>query len=285
MRRWAMAWLVLLLGVCLLPQSASAAPGDVEWTDIIRTDGNVAEVNAVTTHSSGVYAVGVGERKAFVRKYTTTGKLVWARAFHIESSAWLDDVAVDDTGVYVAGGIRRSGPLSCSNSDALVRKYSHQGTLRWTRFISGVGCYADGASDRASGIALDSTGVYVVGDTPGALRGYTNAGGRDIFIRKFTRRGRVLWTRQSGTSGEDSVEDVALDRWGCRLPGRPTEPGLARPTSVKPMRTCASTAARAARTGPDSSALAIATAPTPSPPTGRTSRGRRDEWYFAGTVE
>jgi hypothetical protein len=63
--------------------------------------------------------------------------------------------------------------------DAFVRKYSHRGDELWTRQ------YGTSGFDRAMGIAVDATGVYVAGRTDGALPGQVNAGLIDAYVRKW----------------------------------------------------------------------------------------------------
>src|SRR3712207_6816634 len=45
-------------------------------------------------------------------------------------------------------------------------------------------------------------GVFVIGSTTGSLGG-ANAGGRDVWVARYTRRGEVEWVRQFGTAGND----------------------------------------------------------------------------------
>lgn len=228
MRRWTKIWLMVLLSVSLLHQSVLAAPEDAEWTRTFKI-GVTDDTTAVATHSSGIYSVGTADFYAFVTRYDASGKLLWAQSFTspagaFEQVAEADDVAVDDTGVYVAGGMARASNDTCANYDALVRKYTHQGRLLWTRFIAGgkassgdAGCLS---TERARGIAVDSTGVYVVGETDGSVAEQENSGSGDIFLRKYTTGGRVVWTRQDSTGDQDHVSDIALDPSGVLLTGQ-----------------------------------------------------------------
>ncbi len=61
----------------------------------------------------------------------------------------------------------------------------------------------------------------MVGETDGALPGYRNAAGAsDIFLRKYTAGGRVVWSTQSGTGDIDEANDIALDQWGVLVAGQ-----------------------------------------------------------------
>jgi uncharacterized protein (TIGR03437 family) len=59
------------------------------------------------------------------------------------------------------------------------------------------------------GVAVDATGVYVVGQSFGTLPGQTSGGNADSYIRKYDHDGNELWTRQFGTSGNDETARAA----------------------------------------------------------------------------
>lgn len=60
-------------------------------------------------------------------------------------------------------------------------------------------------SDVAGGAAADSSGVYVAGSTIGVFPGQSAAGGIDVYLRKYSFTGSVLWTRQFGTPSDDDT--------------------------------------------------------------------------------
>jgi len=216
MNRWLIVWLAILLVCVGTPvRSASAAEGDVVWTNTFILGDKSAEVNTVAAHSSGVYSVGEGGGRAFMKSHTAGGKIRWSLSFTTAANTLLEDVAVDDTGVYVVGWvIERNG--TCADYDAFVRRFTHQGTLRWSRQISGStdDCWRDPTSDEATGVAIDSSGVYVTGYIYGAISGHKNAGLSDIFVRKYSKDGSVVWTRQHGTKNRDFASQITLDPWG-----------------------------------------------------------------------
>lgn len=78
-------------------------------------------------------------------------------------------------------------------------------------------------SDIAGGVAADSSGVYVAGSTIGTFPGQSLAGGIDVFLRKYSVTGSVLWTRQFGsTSDDDTIGPsgaVATDNTGVYIGG------------------------------------------------------------------
>lgn len=107
------------------------------------------------------------------------------------------------SGVYAAGytdGNLHAAPKG--GGDAFVRKYDTFGAVLWGKQF-GTPSY-----DNAQGVAGDgSNNAYVVGETYGSLAG--SRGGQDGFIRKYTSSGGVAWTKQFGTGGTDSAQDVA----------------------------------------------------------------------------
>lgn len=63
--------------------------------------------------------------------------------------------------------------------------------------------------DTAEGVASDALGnAYVAGMTYGSLAG--SRGASDLFVRKYSPSGAVVWTRQFGTGDYDYVGDIAV---------------------------------------------------------------------------
>jgi hypothetical protein len=87
------------------------------------------------------------------------------------------------------------------SSDAFIRHYD--GGVVWANQ------FGTRASDSAYDVALHSSGVkYVLGDTRGAL-GF-KVGSQDVFLRKYSSTGALLWTRQFGTTGDDFAKKVVV---------------------------------------------------------------------------
>lgn len=134
---------------------------------------------------------------------------VWTQQFGTAGSDYAKAIAVDTTGVYVAG--RAGGALPGQSyyggfSDAFVRKYPINGGEPW---IHQFGIYDD---DDACAIALDATGVYVAGYTGKAVQAGQPAGDVDGFVRKCQcADGIEIWTALVGTDAQDFAEDVAID--------------------------------------------------------------------------
>jgi hypothetical protein len=113
---------------------------------------------------SGFYVASIG----LLRRYDDGGETLWARQF----DPFIHAISADATGIYVAGttvcslqldGCVLSPPAlpgqcaSGSGGDSFVRRYDPDGNEIWTREF--------GTADAtwASGVAVDGSGVYVIG--------------------------------------------------------------------------------------------------------------------------
>ncbi len=137
-----------------------------------------------------------------------------ARTVHAQDPDWTDQfgstdsdntnaIAVDASGVYVAGHLR--GQLA-NQSDpdqrgTFIRKYDHQGTELWIRWIH--------ESDiRLGRVSVDATGIYILGTMPDALSP-DNPGCTDSLIRKYSLQGDLLWSQEFGTPENDIFLDLS----------------------------------------------------------------------------
>jgi hypothetical protein len=135
----------------------------------------------------------------------------WIRQFGTPQTdiAWGVDAGGRVT--YVAGttdGTLR-GQTAAGGDDAFVRAYDRHGKVLWTRQ------FGTPTADYGFQAVADGSGVVVVGSTDGDLWGRGRLGQGDAFLRKYSPRGRLLWTRQFGTPGRDAALNVSLQ--GMRL--------------------------------------------------------------------
>ena len=101
-------------------------------------------------------------------------------------------------------------------------------TIEWIRQ------FGSASDDLVWGVALDATGVYVVGATNGTLPGQTSAGGTDAFVRKYNINGNEQGTRQfdtarggvaQGVVGVDATGVYVVGGTGGALPGQTSAGG------------------------------------------------------------
>jgi hypothetical protein len=154
-----------------------------------------------------------------------TGTFEWANTL----GQLADGVAIDASGhVYTLGSFSGtvdfdSGPgvfelTSAGSSDLYVTKVDNSGTFEWARRIGGTG-----ASEAATGIALDSSGnVYTTGGFTGTVDFDPGSGvadlsaesSNDVFVSKLDSNGNYVWARRLGGSSHDFSADIAVDSAG-----------------------------------------------------------------------
>jgi DNA-binding beta-propeller fold protein YncE len=188
------------------------------WTRQIGTATDVEDqIRGMALDSTGVYVAGstadvlpgqssAGNADAFVRKYDPAGNELWTRQFGSSSFDQARGIAVNTSGVYVAGLTAGAlpGQTSAGAHDAFLRKYDAGGKELWTRQ------FGTQKLEEVTGITADETGVYVVGSTFGVLTGQTGAGSSDLFVRKYDAEGKELWARQFGTPEYDESRGIAV---------------------------------------------------------------------------
>lgn len=219
--------------------TTTGPPGD--WDSFIRKYGPDGEVlwarqfgsvtrdaaNAVATHTSGVYVVGYVDcctgalpgqppalgTDAYIRKYSGDGDEIWTRQFGTADIERAVAVAVDESGVYVAGTTAGALAGPQGGRDGFVRKYNHDGALLWTRQFGLRDAAGNFTTDDFYAIATGPAGVFAAGTTArGAPPDMTFAGGLyDSFVVKLDPdNGDTKWYRQIGSDGDDTAYSIAV---------------------------------------------------------------------------
>jgi hypothetical protein len=138
-------------------------------------------------------------------------------------------VAVDSSGnAYVTGGtLSPNFPGTPTSSEtnfvAFVSVLNPAGSALVSTFIGG----STGNGDNFGlGVAVNSMGVYVVGDTnsssfPGTLIG--PGGGQDAFVAKLTTSATLVQVARIGGTGDDVGNGIAIDSTGAAYIGGETD--------------------------------------------------------------
>ena len=193
--------------------------GNVAWTQQFGTTG--ADIaGAAAVDGAGVYVTGkvagalpgqtrVGGDDVFIRKYDLAGNETWTRQFGTVDNEQGFGIAVDTSGVYVTGTTAGNFAAPPQGRDGFLRKYTQDGTIVWTRQ------FGSSTTDDFTGVAVNSSGVYVSGGTTGTIPNQTKQGGLwDALVYKFDLNGTAVWSRQLGTASDDYAYGVsAAQQW------------------------------------------------------------------------
>jgi hypothetical protein len=177
-----------------------------------------------TSASTLQHVYGGGSSDAFVTKLSPADTLVYSTYLGGSGLDLGGGIAVDSSGnAYVAGSTESSsdfplhsalyGTFAGGTSDAFVTAINPTGTAYiYSTYLGGSG------ADAGDGIAVDSTGAYVVGTTESsnfptqsALQS-TYGGDTDAFVTKLNPAGSaLLYSTYLGGSGFDAGAAIAVD--------------------------------------------------------------------------
>lgn len=185
---------------------------------------NTVTNNLSTTNSAGA---------SYLLRINSTGSYAWARAIQSTGSVELSSIALDGAGNVVAGG-RFTGN---TDFDPGTTNFNINGGSVWTLGIlklntAGNFLWAKSAAvtttsltalNSLNAIQIDSQGnVYAAGQfggeadfdpgTPSVK--LKSIGGTDGFTWKLSSAGAYLWAKRYGTTGDDTVTDLSIDRAG-----------------------------------------------------------------------
>jgi hypothetical protein len=198
--------------------------GTRSWVKQMGVANQTAYGRAVKVGASGnVYVAGhtggglngntmTGTRDMYVAKFDTNGNVIWLKQLGVATKATYGiNLDIDSSeNAFVVGYTLGSldGNTLTGTTDAFITKYDTNGNKLWTK-QQGV----SGVVTRSTGIAVDSNGNALVGDTRGSLNGNTLAGIVDLTITKYDTSGNRLLSIQHGAANTSmSYPMVALDQ-------------------------------------------------------------------------
>jgi hypothetical protein len=131
---------------------------------------------------------------------------VWGLQLGTESHDVSRCVVADPSGnCYITGNTKgKLGDKNYGKHDAYVAKLDSSGKISWIRQMG------SSEKDNAIEITFHNGHIYICGETFGKF-GAKHAGGADIFFSKLDTKGNMLWTRQTGTSADDTAKSIVLD--------------------------------------------------------------------------
>ena len=181
-----------------------AGPNDETGEDVAVFGGTVYVVgqnDAYRTSSSDADSFSQG----YIRGFDTEGNRIWSRGFGNSEKDKAIAVTANVSGLYVAGTTSAT-PANKLNPDVLLARYDLDGRFLWQRQFGVMG------PDEPLSVAVDETGVYVVGAIGEGMEG---------FVRKYDVDGNLLWALTFGGNNSwfDYASGVIADGEGVYVTG------------------------------------------------------------------
>ena len=160
-------------------------------TDVARDVATDSSGNAyVVGFTDGVLTGTRGDgRDMFVRKYNTSGGVVWTKQFNYSFDDSAEAVAVNGTSVFVVG-YASSDAGSSSNADVRLIKLTTSGSLGFSR------SYGSSLNQYGADVSVVNGAVFVSGYE-------INANDFGGFVSKYNGSGVIQWRAEQDSSGTD----------------------------------------------------------------------------------
>ncbi|MEW5759352.1 MAG: hypothetical protein AB1779_01130, partial [Candidatus Thermoplasmatota archaeon] len=158
---------------------------------------------SIAVDSSNIYVAGRktnfdrGYEEVFVLKCDLNGNRIWDTTWSGRNYEGAKSIAIDSSNIYVAGYTNSYG---AGLHDAFILKYDLNGKLLWNK------TWGDTDQDLAESIAVESSNIYVAGETASY-----GEGNFDAFVLKYDLNGKLLWNKTWGGYGDDFGASIAID--------------------------------------------------------------------------
>jgi hypothetical protein len=197
-----------------------APDGTRKWITQRGTTGDEEALAVAVYGTANIYVAGMtaggfdgnvnaGSFDFFLMKFDGNGTHVWTRQIGGTMADYGNSLVVDSIGDVFVGGETYGnfdGHINAGNIDSWVAHYLPDGTKMWLQMFGTSGF------DRQTGIGVDDVGgVYVGGDTDGALNGEINSGSGDAYVCRFLMASGTLdFTRLIGGPGSEALTGLRV---------------------------------------------------------------------------
>lgn len=149
-----------------------------------------------------------GESDAFLTKMTPSGIVVWTKQWGTSANDQAVSVVIgEDDAIYVAGNTMGSFEtvITTNEQSIFLSKFNKDGEKAYDKQFGTMQMDAVIKILPAPG-----GGVYMAGNTQGAISGGLVLGGIDSFVMKIAADGRAIYKTLYGTSKDDVLSDMAV---------------------------------------------------------------------------
>jgi hypothetical protein len=194
-------------------EKRSTTTGSLIWATTSNLTSFLMDVAyGVAIDNSGIYVVGYDSsgnndyfRWRIEKRSTTTGSLIWSKVDSLASEA--HDVVLGSDGIYVVGLSGYSG-----KGWRIEKRSTTTGNLIWATTSD-----QTGSNDTAYGVAVDNTGVYVVGYK--AVYDLYREQTDWRIEKRSTTTGSLLWATTNNLDGNDWASGVVISNTGIYVVG------------------------------------------------------------------
>ncbi len=153
-----------------------------------------------------------GSYDIVVVKLDKDGKQIWIQQYGTNGLDFANAISSSDLeSIYLTGFTSGSfeGNTNMGLNDIFISKLDNKGSIIWTNQ------YGTSEMEQANSITNIIDGhFYIAGKTAGNLDGNSKLGITDMFISKFHKNGKKLWTTQYGTPTLDKINGIFSDSNG-----------------------------------------------------------------------
>jgi hypothetical protein len=210
-------WIIVFTFIFLIAITplfmVQASGGDLIWFETFYPNNRDAGAEGVAVDDTGIYVVGYDSapynEQWRIEKRRLNGSILWVQTLNPPgySRDMAFDVALDDTGLYVAG---YDNVLGMPNSRWRIEKrHLENGTIIWTKISN-----PSSGNDIPWGVTVHNSGLYVAGFD-------SSPGNNQWRIEKRDpATGNSLWNRTRNLSAsDDEANGIAADCSGIYVVG------------------------------------------------------------------
>ena len=151
-----------------------------------------------------------GSQDALIVKYDKDGNILWQNSFGGSQRDFFDEIVLTDNEELIVRGATLSTDIkdftTNGNYDAILLKYDKDGNILWQNSFGG------SKEDRFQSFKLNNNDeILVRGYTTSTdIDGLTTNGDRDGILIKYDKDGKVIWRKNFGGSGYDTLYDFVF---------------------------------------------------------------------------
>jgi hypothetical protein len=173
----------------------------------------------------GYTVQGPGNSDIFIAKYTTSGSLLWAKAYGSKEHDYLFDMDIDDNNIFITGQL--TGPfisdaeVADNNSKIsietgttpIIAGFDFEGNLKWMRRdIGKVDKTLLSTDNNNLYYALEFSSDLLIGNN---MHQVTR--NKDFIIQCLSKQGNLVWERKFSSENNELIESIEADGKGGLL--------------------------------------------------------------------